>query len=83
MHYKSYLKYLKEQDGAERKMLFENPDILFANKCLLVEGYTDYIFMRAFLKVFDITDFHIVITRGCGSKLYEIMNKLKIKYKII
>jgi len=67
----------------EYKLIFENPKILFASNCLLVEGWHDYRFFKQFLKVTNITNYLIIITEGCGSKLWEICKLLKIKFKMI
>lgn len=70
-------------NGQDIKLLVESPEILFSEKCLLVEGYTDYIVMSQILKVFNIYNYAIIQTRGCGSKLYKILDKLKIEYKCL
>lgn len=67
----------------EIKMIYENPKILFSDKILLVEGYSDSILMEYFLKHHQIMDYQIIISGGCGSKIHEILDKIKIKYKII
>jgi len=67
----------------DTKMIFENPKILFSKKCLIVEGYHDYRFMVEFLKVIKNTDYCVVEDSGKNSKLYEILDKLKIPHKRI
>ncbi|AYV76546.1 MAG: ATP-dependent endonuclease [Terrestrivirus sp.] len=74
---------LVKLDGDDKKLLFENKEVLFANKCLLVEGYSDYLFMKTYLSVFDINNYCIIITRGCGNKLWKILNKLEIDYNLM
>lgn len=82
---KSYPIKLTEE---EKKMIFEAKSILFADRCLLVEGYDDYRFMKYFLKVCEEIDdkfplYKIIMLGGCGSKLWEILDRLNINYKII
>lgn len=67
----------------ENKLIIENPEILFIDKCLCVEGYLDNIVIRQFCKAYDITEYPIIQLNGCKSKLPQILDKLKIKYKII
>ncbi len=75
--------YIDKINGEKTKLLFEHPEILFANKIILVEGYDDYIFVKHFIKVHKIYDYQIVIMGGCGNKIWQIMDELDIKYKII
>lgn len=70
-------------NGEHLKILTETPDILFSAKILLVEGYTDYIFMNCFMKVFDITDYCVIATGGCGSKIHDMLDNMKVTYKMI
>jgi len=74
---------LIDLNGDDKKLLFESKEILFANKCLLVEGYSDYLFMKIYLSVFNINNYYIIITRGCGNKLWKILNKLDIDYNLM
>lgn len=61
----------------------EHPEILFAKKCLFVEGYDDYRVYKTFLEVYDNYDYTIIPTDGCGSKIWQICDLLQIEYKKI
>lgn len=65
------------------KLIYECPNALFAKKVLFVEGYTDYLFMKSFVNVFNVNDYEILILGGSGNKIWEILDELKIKYKIL
>ncbi len=67
----------------QKKDISEHKEILFSSQCLLVEGYHDYRIMKCFLEQTGYTDYNIIITGGCTSKLYKILDEFKIEYKII
>ncbi len=69
--------------GKHIKIICENPQILFTNKVLFVEGYTDYLYMSALMKVKNKNSRLLMCLNGCGSKIWEIADKLKIDYKIM
>lgn len=73
--------HITEKDNM--KNIFEHREILFSNKCLFVEGYHDYRFFKCFMEIHDINDYTIIILGGCGNKVWEMCEKLKIEYKII
>jgi predicted ATP-dependent endonuclease of OLD family len=77
------IKYLKNIKSEQVKLLFEHKQILFAKKILLIEGYTDYIFIKNFLQVNNVHDYLVIIMQGCGNKIWKILDTLEIKYKII
>ena len=57
--------------------------MLFAKKCLLVEGWHDYRFMTNLLEVIKNYDFRVIMLDGCGSKLWKILDTLDIPYKVL
>lgn len=65
------------------KLIFEHRDALFAKKCLLVEGYHDKRVLEQFLKVIKNNDYFVIDAKGKKSKLWQILDKLNISYKII
>lgn len=67
-----------------KKNIFDHPELLFSDKILFVEGYSDYRFMKEFCQIFNINDYKIIIMDGCkNNNIWEICEKLKIQYKII
>jgi len=75
-----------------KRMLFEHKEILFSDRCLIVEGFNDYKFFSAYLRYlkYQYTDdprYNIVIinTGGKGSAfhLVNFIKHLKIKCKFI
>lgn len=74
--------------SADRKLIFGHKDVLFAKRCLLVEGYTDYLVMKNILnfmenKAIGYNDYLIDICIGKTSRLPFVLNKLNIDHKII
>lgn len=68
----------------DKKLICETPEILFCDRCILVEGYSDYVFVNSFMKESNYNrDANIIPMHGCGSKLYSVCQKLGIKYKIM
>src|SRR5579872_6682783 len=65
------------------KLVSEHPEMLFSRQILLVEGFTDYIFFKEFLTVHNMSNYNIIYTDGCGSKLWEIADEIGVKYKMI
>ena len=74
---------IENNNGEINRLIFEYPEILFSNKVLLIEGFTDYVFMKQFLRACTINDYEIIIMYGCGNTLWKILDLLNIKYKII
>jgi len=70
-------------DEKDKKNLYEHKEILFSSKCLLVEGYHDYKFIKAFLEIYDIKDYNLIVLDGEGNKIWKILDRLKIEHKII
>jgi hypothetical protein len=74
------IKTLNEQD---QKIIFESKDILFAEKCLLVEGYADVKFVHALCQQNLIHDYTIIPMESKFSTMYRILDKLQINYKVM
>lgn len=72
-----------ELNEGTKKLMFDHKEIFFAKKCLLVEGYFDYKFMKQFLKVLKLNDYLIIDMRTGSSSLYKILNALDIDFKCI
>lgn len=79
--------YLKNINGFEnsKKLLIDNKQILFSNKILLVEGYSDYRVVSEMLNYWHLDDYHLIILGGCGNGngLCIILKKLNIDYKVL
>jgi predicted ATP-dependent endonuclease of OLD family len=59
-------------------VLVNNREILFINKCICVEGISDYKVIRHFVQ-----ERHVEIMYGCESKLKNLLKNLGIKYWIV
>jgi hypothetical protein len=82
-NHQSTCKYIRDYELADKKMIYERPIILFSNRILLVEGYSDLRFMREFLKVINNNEYVVITTNGCGSGLFKILKRLRINYKCL
>lgn len=94
--YKS-INYFKMENGETKIMkisnkfsdvIISNPEVLFSNNILLVEGKTDFNFYKNFLEAINQDDKYLIIPiSGKTSRLINFFNKyskiLNIKYKII
>jgi len=87
---------IKKKIEITMKFLFENKQIFFSDKCLLVEGAHDYKFMTSYFqylkeknngKHYDESNYNIVIVQADGKDkiqyLIEPLNYFKIKTKCI
>lgn len=63
----------------QHKIIFENPEILFNNKIIIVEGFTDYLIISKLLK--NYTDIIVLYVGGKTSRIYEIIKELDIENK--
>lgn len=64
-------------------LLTEYKEMLFAKKCLLVEGKSDHKFIKALFECYNVHDYCIFELGGCTGTCYKILDKLKIPYKIL
>lgn len=75
---------IKNYNENNLKTLYESKEVLFSDKCLLVEGYHDYRLMKEILKYVNLDAiYNIIMMDGCGSFLYDILYELNIDFKII
>ena len=68
-------------DEKQQKIIYENSDILFNNKIIVVEGFYDYLIMIKLMKIYN--DVIIIYDNSKSSKIFEILNKLSIKNKFL
>lgn len=73
----------KRLNTSKLKLLVKYKNVLFARRCLLVEGPTDYKFFNAFLKINPSNDYYVVDTGTKQDNLWKILNELNIEFKII
>lgn len=64
--------------------LTEYTEMLFADKCLLVEGKSDERLIKALFKSYGIHDYCIIKLNGCSNKTcYRMLNNLRIPFKTL
>lgn len=68
-----------------KRYIFDNPEILFTDKILFVEGHHDYRVFNNYLKYIynNVSPYKIIMLDGCGNKIYKFAAELEIDYKII
>ena len=77
-----------EKNNNKKKLLVRSRGVLFSDLCLLVEGDHDMKFIGIFLEYCEkinpnFPKYYMVDLRGSGTKIWEILDKLDIKYKCI
>ena len=77
-----------KKDDNKKKLLVRSRGVLFSELCLLVEGDSDKIFIEIFLEYCERINskypkYFVIDLRGCGTKIWEILDELDIKYKCI
>lgn len=72
------VKDVMSKNNISYDILVNNGNVLFVDKCVCVEGISDYKVIRHFIQ-----DRHIEIMYSCKSKLKELLRILGIKYWII
>lgn len=65
------------------KNITEHIELLFSSKCLFVEGYHDYRFMKVLTEKNNIYEYNIIPMNGCKSSIWKLCDDLHIPYKII
>jgi predicted ATP-dependent endonuclease of OLD family len=72
------------ENEKDLKLILEHPQVLFSDKCFLVEGHYDMRVLSQFLHVIkNDHEFVVVNMLGADSCLYSIMFEFDIKYKMI
>lgn len=79
------INYTNKFSDNHKHKLNDNKTILFSKKCLLVEGYDDYRFIKALLEIKKKYCYNIIIMNGCtnADEYANLMKTLNIDYKFI